>query len=114
MSSFALLLPRDFDDYEWEVRAKGFFSEARLSVSGTRYRLNFYDCVRLSQEIESELQRGRVFFEPNLVVVSSVTRSDMERAADDAIRPRSILDCGIAGIEKWGQSSGVHPKMRHR
>ena len=86
MSSFTLVLPKDFDDYEWEVKAKGFFSEARLLASGKHYRLNFYDRVRLHQEIESELQRGGVFFEPNLVVVDSVTRSDMERAADVLMR----------------------------
>jgi hypothetical protein len=82
MPSFALVLPGDFDDYESEVKAKGFFSEARLSVSGKRYRLSFYDPVRLSQEIESELRRGELFFDSNVVVVNSVTRSDMERAAE--------------------------------
>lgn len=82
MSNSALVLPGDFHEYEWEVKAKGFFSEARLSVSGKQYRLNFYDHVRLRQEIESELQRRSAFFEPNLVVVNSVTRSDMERAAE--------------------------------
>jgi len=86
MSSFTLVFPGDFDDYEWDVEAKGFFTEARLSASGKHYRLNFYDRVRLQQEIESQLQRGGVFFEPNLVVVGSVTRSDMERAADVLMR----------------------------
>lgn len=61
MTSFALVLPRDFDDYEWKVKAKGFFSEARLSISGKQYRLNFYNCFRLNQEIESELQQGSGF-----------------------------------------------------
>jgi hypothetical protein len=51
-------------------------------VAGGRYRLNFYDPVRLRQEIEREFRRGGMFFEPNLVVVPSVTRSDMERAAE--------------------------------
>lgn len=82
MSSFFLSLPADFADYEWEVKAKGWFSEAWLIASGQRYRLNFYDVVRLSQEIESELDRTGVFFEPNLVIVKTVTRSDMERAAE--------------------------------
>jgi hypothetical protein len=85
MSSFALVLPMDFDDYEMEVEAKGFFSEARLSSSGKRYRLIFYDPVRLGQEIESELQRGGPFFEPNLVVIQSVTKPNMERAVEALI-----------------------------
>jgi hypothetical protein len=85
MSSSTLVLPGDFDDHEWEVKAKGIFSEARLSASGKHYRLNFYDRGRLHQEIESEVHRCGVFFEPNLVVVDS-TRSDMERAAEVLIR----------------------------
>ena len=81
MSRFSFELPADFADYQWEVEAKGWFSEARLVVSGKRYRLNFYDPVRLGQTIEDGLQRDRAFFEPNLVVVQSVTRVNMERAA---------------------------------
>ncbi|WP_051379589.1 hypothetical protein [Bradyrhizobium murdochi] len=81
MSGFSFDLPADFADYEWEVETKGWFSEARIIVSGKRYRLNFYDPVRLSQEIESELQRDGAFFEPNLLIVQSVTRANMEQAA---------------------------------
>lgn len=83
ISSFAL--PSDFADYEWEVTAKGCFSEARITVSGKRYRLNFYDAVRLGQEVKSEIESGGVFFEPNLVVVRSVTRADMEQAAKQLV-----------------------------
>ena len=82
MSNFALVLPRDFSDYEWEVTAKGWFSEGQLSFSGKHYRLNFYDRGRLNQQIESELQGGNVFFEPNLLVINSVTRAEMERATE--------------------------------
>lgn len=80
MLSFSFELPLNFEDYEWEVTAKGCYSEARMTVSGRRYRLNFYDAGRLGQEIENELEKGGVFFEPNLVIVRSVTRPDMERA----------------------------------
>lgn len=86
MSNFSFALPSDFADYEWEVTAKGCFSEARISVAGKQYRLNFYDPVRLGQEIESELERGGVFFEPNLVIVRSVTRVDMQRAAEQLVQ----------------------------
>jgi hypothetical protein len=82
MSDYSLVLPADFDDYEWEVEAKGWFSEARMIVAGMRYRLNFYDAVRLAQTIQDDLQGGGVFFEPNLVIIPRVTRSDMERAAE--------------------------------
>lgn len=86
MSDFLFALPLDFADYEWEVIAKGCFSEALLTAAGKQYRLNFYDAVRLGQEIENELENGGVFFEPNLVVVRSVTKSEMERAAEQLVR----------------------------
>jgi len=82
MPSYSFILPSDFADYELEVTSKGWFPEAELIVSGKRYRLNFYDPVRLGQDIEGELAEGRVFFEPNVVVVRSVTRVNMEQAAE--------------------------------
>ena len=82
MSSYSFALPSDFADYEWEVTAKGCFSGALITVAEKQYRLNFYDRTRLGQEIESELESGSVFFEPNLVIVRSVTRAEMERAAE--------------------------------
>ncbi|TWB96104.1 hypothetical protein FBZ93_108146 [Bradyrhizobium macuxiense] len=86
MSDFSLELPADFADYEWEVEAKGWFSQASINASGKRYRLNIYDAARLGQEIEDELQRGGIFFEPNLVVVKSVTRANIEHAAAQLAR----------------------------
>lgn len=82
MTDFTFVLPTDFDDYAWEVQAKGCFAEALMTVAGKRYRLNFYDPARLNQEIESELERGVAFTEPNLVIVRSVTKSDMQQAAE--------------------------------
>jgi|SRR5580704_4082869 hypothetical protein len=81
MSHLLLDLPNDdfVDEVLWE--AKGYFPGAQLTVSGKRYDLMFYDPVRLRQDVESELERGEVFFEPNLVIIQSVTRANMERAA---------------------------------
>ena len=76
-----LVLPANFDDYEWEATAKGYFQQARLIVSGNEYQLTFYDEVRLGQTMKDVLKSDGVFFEPNLVVVGSVTRIEMERAA---------------------------------
>jgi hypothetical protein len=79
---FHLILPDDFVEYGAEVEAKGWFAGARLTVSGTNYRLTFFDLARLGQEIESEFERGDIFFESNLVVVRPVTMCEMERAAE--------------------------------
>lgn len=90
MPKFMFSLPADFADYEWEVTAKGCFSEARLTVSDNHYQLNFYDATRLGQEIESELARGGMFFEPNLVIIRSVTSSHMERAAEQLVQSSQV------------------------
>lgn len=82
MSDYSFSLPVDFKEYEWEVTAKGFYSEAKIEFSGKSYSINFYDPVRLAQEIESEVPRNVVFFEPNLVIVHSVTGESMRRAAE--------------------------------
>ena len=82
MTDFTFVLPADFEDYAWEAEVKGYFSGAIITVGGTRYPLNFYDPVRLKQEIESELERGAPFFEPNLVIVRSVTKFNMQQAEE--------------------------------
>ncbi len=114
-----LELPPDFADYDWEVVAKGCFSGASITVDGQRYRLVFYDTVRLGQEIESELERGGTFFEPNLLVVRSVTRECMEEAVDWLVRSRQ-LDSFVpepeaerpdvaAWYEVWADESSTPP-----
>ncbi len=90
MTEHALIFPDGFDDYAWELEAKGCFSEARLFLSGKYYRLNFYDPVRLGQEIESELARGVFFFESNLVVLEVVTRPNMEKAVEELVKSNNI------------------------
>ena len=91
VSSFSLELPTDFEDYAWETEAKGWFSEARIVVAERRYQINIYDLARLTQTIEGEFKRGQIFFEPNLVIVPSVTRAHMERAAEELLQSGQIL-----------------------
>ena len=81
MLEYSLQFPAGFDEYAWEVEAKGWFSEAVLLVGTRRFRLNFYDATRLAQEVASDLENSGVFFDPNLVVVNPVTRQEMEKAA---------------------------------
>jgi hypothetical protein len=91
VSSFSLELPADFEDYASELESKGWFSGARIAVTERRYQINFYDLARLTQEIESDFERGQIFFEPNLVIVPSVTRDHMERAAEELVQSGQIL-----------------------
>ncbi|MGJ5175198.1 hypothetical protein ACQR16_10505 [Bradyrhizobium oligotrophicum] len=84
-------IPDDFADYEWEVTAKGWLTIAMI-VSGRRYLLNFYDPVRLSQEIQSDLERGHPFLKPNLVVVETVTRTAIERAVHELVQSGRVAE----------------------
>ncbi|GGC87352.1 hypothetical protein [Undibacterium terreum] len=86
MHDYNLSLPEDFEDYEWEVTAKGYFSEAFLTVAKIRYRLNFYDAVRLQQEVDSTLESGTMFFEPNLLVIKAVDKVKIEEAVELLVR----------------------------
>src|SRR5262249_33513651 len=92
MTETFLNFPEDYEEYAWEVEAKGWFSAATLTFAGKRFRLNFYDSRRLAQEIEGKFERGRVFFEPNLVVVQSLTRSNMENAVAQLIERGDVSD----------------------
>ena len=91
MSSYSFVLPSDFADYEWEVMASSSFSEALMTVDEKQYRFNFYDAVRLGQEIESELEKGGMFFEPNLVIIRSVTKAEMKVAAEQLVRSGLVV-----------------------
>lgn len=86
MAGHSFYLPADFNDYELEVTAKGFFSEAKILYFERTYSVSFYDPARLAQEIENEIQRGAIFFEMNLIVIQSVTGSAMAQATDLLVR----------------------------
>jgi hypothetical protein len=90
MPKYSLYLPIDFEDYESECESKGWFRGATLVVSGERYVLSFYDPARLHQEIADELQKQVVFAEPNLLVVPSVTRKNIEKAVDFLVRSGNL------------------------
>jgi hypothetical protein len=76
----ALLLPDDFDDYAWEIEAKGYFGDVGVRLGDRIVNVTFYDPVRLQQEIESDLLAGRAFAVERLRVVSKVTRENMQAA----------------------------------
>jgi hypothetical protein len=85
-SSHKLVLPEGFDDYAWEVEAKGVLWDVYLQYGDRKFQLTFYDPARLAQDVESELEERVTFFEPNLVVVRKVNRAEMNAAVNDLVR----------------------------
>ena len=67
---------------DFEAPRKGW-RDAHVELDdGSRYRVTFYDVVRLAQTLEDERRAGRAFLgEPGLIVLDEVTRSKMEDAA---------------------------------
>ena len=101
MLEYSLNLPFDFIDYEWEVAEKGYFSDAYLEVGNARYRINFYDIHRFTQEVEDELNKASMFFEENLVFVHKVNRENMELAV------KSLVQFGRIDFLKVWRETGV-------
>jgi hypothetical protein len=80
---FRIVFPKDFDErMEFEMPSKGYLNNVEVCLEdGSRYRLCFYDLVRLQQTVEDDLQRGRPFFaEPGLIVLPEVTTEAIRQA----------------------------------
>lgn len=81
-----LKLPDDFEEYAWEVEAKGVFWDARVAVDGLELPVIFYDPARLAQDIEEDVGAQRSFAVRNLIVVRRVTIEEMTGAVS-ALHP---------------------------
>lgn len=85
MSTYELRYPDGYEERSWEYKAKGWVAGVVLSYKGAEYILNIYELERLRQDIEDELQGSPVFFESNLIVVSSVDKSSIQAAIERLI-----------------------------
>lgn len=92
MSDAEIIFPPGFEDYEWEVEAKGWLPGVVAVIQGRRYALTVYDPVRLIQDIDDALKDGGVFLERNLVIVASVTRGGIARAVQEIVRTGRVGD----------------------
>ena len=91
--TISLELPEGFDDYEWEVTAKGWLPGVVAVIGGRRYTLTVYDAVRLAQDVEDTPKGGaKVFLERNLVVVPSVTRDGIASAVQEIVQAGRLGD----------------------
>ena len=96
MSTYTIQFPEHFDEYAPIIEAKGWLSEVRLCVDGQEYELTFFEPVRLGQEIESDISRAGMFFEPNVVVVPAITRDVIEHAAARLVKGGRLADLLVA------------------
>lgn len=92
MSNITLQFPPGFEDYDWEVEAKGWLPGVVAVIEERRYTLTVYDRARLLQDVDDVLKEGRIFFEPNLVVVASVTRENIASAIQEIVQTGRLVD----------------------
>jgi hypothetical protein len=73
------------DEYLWwEISQKGWYTGAVAELPGGKfYPLTFFDPVRLAQEMEAEVERGKpCLVEQALVVVPKITESAIRASAE--------------------------------
>ncbi len=83
VSPFTIVFPDWYDERaEFEAPAKGWLPGVEVHLEdGARFKLEFYDSVRLRQTLEDDEQAGRPYLaEPGLVVLSEVTTEAIRNA----------------------------------
>ncbi len=81
-----LLFVCDFDERTaWEVEQKGWFQQViAVLPDGRKVPVCFWDPVRLSQDLETELTSGGTCIaEPGMIVIPHVTVENMQAAIED-------------------------------
>ena len=72
------------DDEAWLIEAKGCL-EIDVHINQKTYRFNFYDQMRLNQEISDALERSDYFFEENVVILEVVNQANMINFLDHVV-----------------------------
>jgi len=76
----------DLDEWtEWEIQKKGWFEQAIVHLpDGCSVPVCFWDPVRLSQDMETDLKSGRTCIaEPAMIVIPTVTVENMKTAVEE-------------------------------
>jgi len=71
-----------------ETASRGYRSHVMAEMTdGTKFRITFYDPVRLQQTLDDDVAAGAPYFaEPGLIIVPEVTLEIMEQAARGLIK----------------------------
>jgi len=78
-----LVFERPFDEWaQNDARDRGWLGSVSVRTSpDATYKVTFYDTVRLPQDLEYEVETGRMCIaEPGLIVLPEITLENMEKA----------------------------------
>ncbi|MET1536889.1 hypothetical protein [Burkholderia sola] len=91
MRKIKITYPGWYDELaEFEHAEKGFLEGVLVTSEEGDIMLNFYDAVRFVQDATDGVRDDGFFYMPNIVVVESVSRRNIEAAA------QRIVDGGLA------------------
>jgi hypothetical protein len=69
----------DINKYEDEITMKGYCSNVIVELpDSSKYKVSFYDPVRLSQDLENE----KYIAEPGLIIIKRLTIKEMQYAVN--------------------------------
>ena len=88
-SGFEIDFPEGyFGQLEEDTPSRGWLEvTVRARAGATRYRLAFYDVVRLQQTLDDYVQQGQVHYaEPNLVLLTQVSTENVRKAVAELAR----------------------------
>ena len=83
-----IIYPIEWNERDhYERSRKGWLSDVIVEMDdGSEHSLSFYDPVRLQQDLEENVKRGEVaIVEKGLIVISEVTKENIEKAVKQAI-----------------------------
>jgi hypothetical protein len=79
----SIIFPNGFEErLEMEAPARGYLSDVVVQFgNGIRYKVFFYDPVRMRQDLEEYTKLGRAYLaEPNLILLPEVSTDNIIKA----------------------------------
>jgi hypothetical protein len=75
---------------EWEIEQKGWFEHALVHLpDGSSVQVQFWDPVRLAQDLETDSKSGKTCIaEPGMIVIPKVTVAKMRAAVEELYHNR--------------------------
>lgn len=70
-----VIFPEWYDDLsEFECKSKGCALNFNVELNGSALFFNFYDIIRFTQDVESDLEEYGFFKDEDVVILPEVTR----------------------------------------
>ncbi|MEH6629954.1 MAG: hypothetical protein V7776_03975 [Halopseudomonas aestusnigri] len=92
MPNFEIHFSTDFSEYEWEIEAKGWYGDLPVTWRGKLYMLNFFDPVRLNQDLQGELEQNSIALLLNTVIIDRLTKNGITEAVSKLVNSGELSE----------------------